>query len=548
MGLNDKDGNELLPCIYDEIPDYDDDGYVRFIKNGIYGTIDLNGNITITHNLGLTHLGVFHEGTARAEKNGRWGLVDTKGNTVCGFRFIKINAWFDNKYKAFTEDYSVGFLSADGTFTDAGYKSTPQKFSPGRDKKAFVKRFDVKIKTQKYYSLFSKHGFDMALMTWMPTAECAGMKFFCRDTNVEIDISQYGKGTIVRPNGVSDCTKVLLRPPHSTRFIIATTVDTGVIPALRYLPRPFKGNVIHPDARFIVTDVQRESGVTQIVLLQIPEAAVTMARNNNVSIDFSTCRALVENINSDAAANLKMCLGTISDEYSLPAYREDEARLPFVPVDASVPQKQCFPAPDTAFFREYSRIIHADDPLWRMSTFTEIRTNTLRIASGDIARLQAEAIVNSVNNALTPNGTLDSWLRNVAGKDLENELRSIGHCNSGQCIVTEGYGLHVKKIIHTVAPLWGGGHSGEAKQLEECYENALDIVEKLHIRSVAFPALATGTKRYPCEEAAQVALNAIIRRLKSGKCRADIIICCYTDGEAETYNDILARLSYRDLL
>lgn len=126
VGLNDKDGNEILPCIYDNILDYDDDGYVRFIKNGIYGTIDLQGKAAIPLSAGLTHLGVFYEGSARASKGDKWGLVDTKGDEVTGFCYKKINAYHNGCYKAFTMNDIYGSLSDDGKFTSSGHKAKPQ--------------------------------------------------------------------------------------------------------------------------------------------------------------------------------------------------------------------------------------------------------------------------------------------------------------------------------------------------------------------------------------------------------------------------------------
>ena len=84
-GLKTKSGDFVLPCEYDKILDYDDDGYIRFIKDGIYGTIDLEGNGCIPLTKKLSHLGVFHQGTARACIDDAWGLVDTHGAHVTDF-------------------------------------------------------------------------------------------------------------------------------------------------------------------------------------------------------------------------------------------------------------------------------------------------------------------------------------------------------------------------------------------------------------------------------------------------------------------------------
>lgn len=126
VGLRDGDGREVVPCLYDRILDYDDDGYVRLLKGDVYGTIDLEGKPAIPHSLGLTHLGVFYGGSARARKDGRWGLVDEHGAEVAPFVYSDIHAHYKNGYKAVTAEGACGFLLEDGTFKPSGKKTKPK--------------------------------------------------------------------------------------------------------------------------------------------------------------------------------------------------------------------------------------------------------------------------------------------------------------------------------------------------------------------------------------------------------------------------------------
>ena len=91
-GLQDENGLLVVPCQYDKSLDYDDDGYIRVLKGDVYGTLNWNCQEVIPHSIGLTHLGVFYKGTARAVKNGLWGLVDEKGAEASDFCFQEINA------------------------------------------------------------------------------------------------------------------------------------------------------------------------------------------------------------------------------------------------------------------------------------------------------------------------------------------------------------------------------------------------------------------------------------------------------------------------
>ena len=124
-GLKDADGHVVLPAVYDKILDYDDDGYIRVLKGDVYGTVDLEGKEVIPHSLGLTHLGVFHQHTARAMKDGRWGLVDEKGNAVGAFDYALMGAHRKWGYTVTTLDGQLGIVNEKGVFTRSVQPNKP---------------------------------------------------------------------------------------------------------------------------------------------------------------------------------------------------------------------------------------------------------------------------------------------------------------------------------------------------------------------------------------------------------------------------------------
>ena len=126
VGLKDSAGNIVVPCEYNTILDYDDDGYIRCLKNNIYSTVDFKGNIVLPLDKNLTHLGVFYEGTARAKRDGFWGLVDVKGEDVTGFCYQDIYAHKQYGYYAIHKDGTAGTLKDDGSFKPSGKKKAPK--------------------------------------------------------------------------------------------------------------------------------------------------------------------------------------------------------------------------------------------------------------------------------------------------------------------------------------------------------------------------------------------------------------------------------------
>lgn len=163
----------------------------------------------------------------------------------------------------------------------------------------------------------------------------------------------------------------------------------------------------------------------------------------------------------------------------------------------------------------------------------------IRIVTGDITRLQTDAIVNAANCTLLGGGGVDGAIHRAAGPGLLEECRKIGGCRTGESKMTEAYNLPCKKVIHTVGPVWHGGTHGEARLLASCYDSALKIAEANGLKSIAFPCISTGVYGYPQDEAASIALSAIRKHLDSGQFQGEIILCCFLEQDADIYGRLL---------
>lgn len=134
----------------------------------------------------------------------------------------------------------------------------------------------------------------------------------------------------------------------------------------------------------------------------------------------------------------------------------------------------------------------------------------LLIVRNDITKMKVDAIVNATNPMLKMGGGVSGAIFTVAGRRLlQDACDAIGHCAQGEAVITPGFDLPAKYVIHTVGPVWHGGVAGESEQLADCYTHSLVLAKKHGCESIAFPLVSSGTYRYPKQEALNIAISAI---------------------------------------
>lgn len=165
--------------------------------------------------------------------------------------------------------------------------------------------------------------------------------------------------------------------------------------------------------------------------------------------------------------------------------------------------------------------------------------NRIRILRGDITEIYCDAIVNAANNSLLGGGGVDGAIHRAAGPGLLEECRALKGCPTGEARITSAYMLPSKYVIHTVGPVWKGGHHDEHEKLAASYWNSLCLAREKQLKSIAFPAISTGAYRYPAEQAALIAISEIKRFLGKNNEPEEVIIVLYSDELYKLFNRTL---------
>jgi len=160
----------------------------------------------------------------------------------------------------------------------------------------------------------------------------------------------------------------------------------------------------------------------------------------------------------------------------------------------------------------------------------------LEARRGDITKLEVDAIVNAANNALARGGGVCGAIFAAAGRELDAACAAIGHCATGDAVVTDGFDLPARWIVHTVGPVWHGGNHGEAELLASCYRRSIEVAREVGARTIAFPAISTGIYGYPRRDAAEIA----VRTLRA--CAADldlVLLVAFDEPTSRDYEELL---------
>lgn len=135
---------------------------------------------------------------------------------------------------------------------------------------------------------------------------------------------------------------------------------------------------------------------------------------------------------------------------------------------------------------------------------------SFEVINGDITRMEVDAVVNAANTSLAPGGGVSGAIFAAAGVDeLTAACRALAPIQTGEAVITPGFNLPARHIVHTAGPVYEYGDEEGMEALRNCYLNSLALAQEHGCTSIAFPLISSGIYGYPVDIATKIATKAI---------------------------------------
>lgn len=133
------------------------------------------------------------------------------------------------------------------------------------------------------------------------------------------------------------------------------------------------------------------------------------------------------------------------------------------------------------------------------------------IVRQDITNMQVDAIVNAANTELRQGGGVCGAIFEAAGAEqLTDACQRLSPIETGQAVITPGFALKARYIIHAAGPIY---HRYPPEQshalLRSAYLSSLALADAHRLSSIAFPLISGGVYGFPKADALHVATDTI---------------------------------------
>jgi O-acetyl-ADP-ribose deacetylase (regulator of RNase III) len=158
----------------------------------------------------------------------------------------------------------------------------------------------------------------------------------------------------------------------------------------------------------------------------------------------------------------------------------------------------------------------------------------ITVATGDITKLEADAIVNPANSQLIMGGGVAGALLRAGGNKIQQEALGKAPVQIGHAVATTAGNLKAKYVIHAPT-MTRPAMAANLEDVRAAAGGALECARQMHIQSIAFPGLGTGIGGLDLQDAANVIVEEIKSHIEAGTTIKKITLVAYDSSLVKAF-------------
>ncbi|QOR47900.1 macro domain-containing protein [Trueperella pecoris] len=133
----------------------------------------------------------------------------------------------------------------------------------------------------------------------------------------------------------------------------------------------------------------------------------------------------------------------------------------------------------------------------------------MKACHADITTLRVDAIVNAANSSLLGGAGVDGAVHRAAGPELLEACKDIRRVDYpagvpvGEAVMTPGFSLPARHVIHTVGPNWHRGET-DSELLANAFRSCAELATRHGLTTIAYPAISAGAYGWDMERVARI--------------------------------------------
>lgn len=159
----------------------------------------------------------------------------------------------------------------------------------------------------------------------------------------------------------------------------------------------------------------------------------------------------------------------------------------------------------------------------------------IRFVQGDIAKVDADVIVNSAYSGMRMQRGVGAALRRAGGERIEKEAVQGGEQALGSCVATSAGDLNADVVLHAVSA-WK-----QVSCVARATHRALVLAESGGHKRIAMPAIGTGQGDVALEACAQAIANVLELHLRLGGSNLEeLVLVLYDERALRAFEDVFS--------